>query len=328
MLPAESPSDDLDALPAFDAHTWIGTGKIFSASQTPLHVLYEKYNQLKIPDVHLVHFPALDLPVTQFTALLLPAQSTEIIITAAKIWFSKDEPCTDVTCLLARPIPHKDFLAALNKSFGQSWLDGSRSIIDQRYNDGRDRLPLWALTFWQKMAEVTEKQAAWKRSARWLDTEEAKIKRKDTTSNELQLARRELSILGWDVTMDYQRGGVSSSVLSALLSTVWLSDEHINMMMEDLGARLALDPDMSSRIIIASLAFQIQINNNAKVKTYTKNNSPLLYRYHQRIEEGLEKIYFPINVNGDHWIAGVIDLQAGSVGYGMNTCRSTLELYS
>jgi hypothetical protein len=134
MLPAESPPDDssneLDALPAFDAHTWIGTGKIFSVSEIPLHVLQEKYNQLEIPDNHLVHFPAVDLPVTQFTSLLLPTQSTEIITTVAKIWFSKDEPCTDVTCLLARPIPPKDFLAALGKSFGQSWLDGSRSISD------------------------------------------------------------------------------------------------------------------------------------------------------------------------------------------------------
>ena len=105
MLPAESPSNDVDTLPTFEAQMWIGTGKIFSASQIPLHVLHEKYNRLKIPDVHLVHFPAVDLPVTQFTALLLLVQSTEIITTAAKTWFSKDEPCTDVTCLLAQPIP-------------------------------------------------------------------------------------------------------------------------------------------------------------------------------------------------------------------------------
>jgi hypothetical protein len=91
MLTAESPSDDLQVDAPFDAHTWIGTGKLFSASQTPLHVLHEKYNQLKIPDVHLVHFPAVDLPVTQFTSLPLPAQSTEIITTAEGtpyIWHS------------------------------------------------------------------------------------------------------------------------------------------------------------------------------------------------------------------------------------------------
>ena len=135
-LPIESPPDDLDALPTFDAHEWIGTGKLFSVSQTPLHVLQEKHNQLKIPDIHLVHFPAVDLPITKFTVLHLPAQSREIITTAAKIWFSSEEPCTDVACLVARPVPPKDFLATLDQTFGQSWLDGSRSIIDQWYNDG------------------------------------------------------------------------------------------------------------------------------------------------------------------------------------------------
>jgi hypothetical protein len=47
-----APSDNLDALPAFLAEEWIGKGKTFSLSQTPLHVLQEKQNQLIIPDAH------------------------------------------------------------------------------------------------------------------------------------------------------------------------------------------------------------------------------------------------------------------------------------
>ena len=110
------------------------------------------------------------------------------------------------------------------------------------------------------------------------------------------------------------------------LRTVWLSDEHI---MEELAARLAVDLiQTASKVIIAPLAFQIQINNNAKVKTYTKNNSPLLHRYHKRIKEGVEKIYFLINVNGDHWIADVVDVQAQSVGYGTKQLNEDYKLYS
>ena len=99
------------------------------------------------------------------------------------------------------------------------------------------------------------------------------------------------------------------------------------MMMEELAARLAANPDIASKVIIAPLGFQIQINN-AKVKTYTKNNSPLLHRYHNRIKEGVEKIYFPININGDHWIAGVVDVQAQSVGYGMKQLNEVYNLHS
>ena len=39
-------------------------------------------------------------------------------------------------------------------------------------------------------------------------------------------------------------------------------------MMEELAARSAADPDLASKVIIAPLAFQTQIYNNAKVKTY------------------------------------------------------------
>ena len=92
---ASEEPNNLDTLPAFAAEKWIGTGKTFSFSQSPLHVLQEKHNQLMIPDGHLIHFPATDLPVTIFIELSLPKQSTEIITTATKIWFSKDIPCTE-----------------------------------------------------------------------------------------------------------------------------------------------------------------------------------------------------------------------------------------
>lgn len=50
------------------------------------------------------------------------------------------------------PIPNDDFLDKLNDDTGQAWLDGARSIIDQRFNDGRDRLLLCAVTYWREMS--------------------------------------------------------------------------------------------------------------------------------------------------------------------------------
>jgi hypothetical protein len=97
-LPKELPND-LDVLPAFDTKEWIGTGKIFSLSKNPLHVLIKKQKQIVIPDTHLHHFPPVALPATKFIELPLPIHSTEIIMTTPKIWFSKDSPCTDVICL-------------------------------------------------------------------------------------------------------------------------------------------------------------------------------------------------------------------------------------
>jgi len=123
-------------LPTFDTQERIGTGKTFSLSKIPLHVLIEKQKQIVIPDIHLHHFPPVALPVAKFIKLPLPIHSMEIITTAPKIWFSKDSSCTNVICLLKRPIPLKDFLAALDKSLGQAWLNSSKSVIDWWYNDG------------------------------------------------------------------------------------------------------------------------------------------------------------------------------------------------
>jgi hypothetical protein len=161
--------EDLDSLPPFNAREWIGVRKKYVLSEIPLQVHFQMRQQLVIPHAHLAHFPAVDLPVVKFIKLQLPVQSTEIITTTTKTWFSKDIPNLDTTTFFTRPIPVKTFLDSLASSFGQAWLDGSQSIVDQRYNDGRDRLPLWALAFWQKMAEIVEKQVLWKRSYRWLD---------------------------------------------------------------------------------------------------------------------------------------------------------------
>lgn len=236
-------------------------------------------------------------------------------MTSTKTWFSKATPNLDVTSFFTRPIPAKSFLDSLGSSFGQAWLDGSKSIVDQQYNDG---LPLWALAFWQKMVGIVEKQVLWRRSCRWLDSKAGKARGDNDLLDVIQSAHKKLSMtLGWDVPMHYQKGEITSSLLAILLSTAWLGDEHISMMMEELTARLALDPELSSKIIIAGLAFPVQINNNAKAKSYTKSNSCLLYCYQKQIEGGVGTIFFPLNVNEDHWIVGVINIPARAIGFGM-----------
>ena len=279
LLMEEEVPDNVDALPIFETQEWIGVGKKYTLSNIPLHVHFQKEWQLIIPKTYLIHFPAVNLPVTEFIEITLPTQSTEVIMTSTKVWFSKDPPHVNMAGFLTRPTPPKVFLDSLTNSFGQAWLDGSLSIVDQRYNDSRDHLPLWVLAFWQKMAGVVEKQVLWERSCWWLDSEDTKARGKDDISEKIQLARTQLSSLGWDIPMQYQRGMVSSSVVSTLLGTAWLGDEHVDIMMEELAARLALYPELASKVIIAPLAFQIQINHNAKVKTYMKNNSRLLHHY-------------------------------------------------
>ena len=74
----------------------------------------------------------------------------------------------DIATLKHRSVPNEDFLQELDSAFGQAWFDGARSIIDQRCNDAKERLPLWILTYWKKSTHAIRAQAAWVRSGDWL----------------------------------------------------------------------------------------------------------------------------------------------------------------
>ena len=63
----EEVPDNVDALPVqvFETQEWIGVRKKYILSDIPLHVHFQKGQQL-IPNTYLIHFPAVNLPVTEF----------------------------------------------------------------------------------------------------------------------------------------------------------------------------------------------------------------------------------------------------------------------
>ena len=66
----EEAPNNIDALPVFKTQEWISVGKKYILSDIPLHVHFQKEQQLIIPNTYLVHFPAVNLPVTEFIVLL------------------------------------------------------------------------------------------------------------------------------------------------------------------------------------------------------------------------------------------------------------------
>ena len=97
-------------------------------------------------------FPSSDLPVTKLLEFTLPKTSNGITGAKTKAWFSSEAPVTDTECLQTRPIPQEKILDQLLKDFGQAWFDGTKSVVDPRFNDGCDRLPLWT----NKLPETAE----------------------------------------------------------------------------------------------------------------------------------------------------------------------------
>ena len=288
--------------------------KQYPKTDTPYEVLWAREDRLKVPDLHLKHLPAPNLPVIQFLEHELPPQSAEIITTKAQSWYHCDMPTTDIHVLLKRPIPPAAFLHDLEKEFGQAWFDGARSIVDHRFNNSTDCFPLWVLTFWRKLSETVATRSNWRKGCQWLDSEENKTR--DVPTIDAVCATREiLASLGWNVRLTYLQSTVTSAHLATLLGTMWLNDDHIDMMMEELSKEVASNPSLTQKVIITKLFFAQQVLNvNGK---YTRKNAPLLCRYKKHIKDNdTEELYFPIHVNMNHWIAGCIHFKSRTINFG------------
>ncbi|KAJ7827971.1 hypothetical protein B0H14DRAFT_3719732 [Mycena olivaceomarginata] len=142
------------------------------------------------------------------------------------------------------------------------------------------------------MSAVIQQQAGWKRSIQWLDNERKKSQDNDT-KRFIDRARAELVTMGWNVPLTYGRQSISTLDLREFLGTVWLSTNNIDIMMEDLAERVASDPELAEKVIVAPLAFTNAVLG-ARKGEYTKGKAQLLHRYEGIVIGSLVLLIFRI----------------------------------
>ncbi|KAJ6618077.1 hypothetical protein B0H10DRAFT_2379381 [Mycena sp. CBHHK59/15] len=293
----------------FDPALWIGKNKKFPAEDAHPEVHAAFAEVLKMPESHASLVPGPNLPITAFLELALPQKSSAMVFSTPESWFSKDAPTAEVDCLRSRSIPPRQFLDDLTKKAGQAWLDGRTSIVDHRYNDGHDRLPFWSLTLWKEWLRVVDDQKMWRKSRDWITSELSKPNLGSVDEEALMTASSLLDTLGWDTKIG---SGWTTFNLALILSHAWLSDDHIDMMMADLSARVEADPELAAKVLITPLAFSNAVKDGANKKTYKREDTPLLARYEEHIKRtGVAQLYFPLHINNNHWIAGLVDFKQG-----------------
>ncbi|KAK6980928.1 hypothetical protein R3P38DRAFT_3376544 [Favolaschia claudopus] len=296
----------------FVASEWIGCGKVYS-QDTPWEVIQAKNAafELSAETIDFLAIPAPHLSVLDFAKQVLPRQSSELAYQESLLWFSKEEPTKNFGVLRdrTRTIPPRAVLNLLERKAPQLWLDGYRSISDPRYNEGTDRLPLWVLTFWKTMASLCEHQANWKRGLDWLNNEYRENKEEDTRVA-IDSARTALKTLGWNAPLAFGNQTMSTLCLQKFLGAVWLNSDCVDIMMEDLAARVESDTACTD-VIVATLAFARDIAG------LSKGRKPLPDRYAAQVNSGEKKrIVFPVNVGNCHWIGGMIDFSKGIIAFG------------
>ena len=224
----------VDAETIFKKSDWIGVNKKYQ--DVPPEVSDARNAVLQVPELHSKHlFPSGTLPVTKLLEFKLPKIMKSVTGTKTKVWFSTDAPITNTECLRTRPVPQEKVVDQLLNDFGQAWLDGAKSVVDPRFNDGHDRLPLWTLLAWKRMVVLIKEQEKWATSYRWLEKQRGQGKHGGETRKVVDEAFAALSTLAWKAEMKYCHRNTNTLCHSTLLGNGWLSDDHINMMMEELS---------------------------------------------------------------------------------------------
>jgi hypothetical protein len=146
--------EDIDQ--PFIEKDWIGRGQIYIDNTTtiPTFVIIARSKVAEIPqNVTSTHLPMANLSVMDFLSCELPRVSSELISSKTAVWFNPETQNIPVdSALLSWSIPSPEFIKQLEDALGQAWFDGVKSVVDQRFNDGRDCLPLWIISYWREVA--------------------------------------------------------------------------------------------------------------------------------------------------------------------------------
>jgi hypothetical protein len=293
----------------FHPSVWIGVGKEFSES-LPLEVLDEKQKILEIPKFFHHSLPPPSTRVCEFIRWALPFQSGDPGFHVSTEWFSNENPHTDPSILLARSIPPRSILEGLNATVGQVWLDGGRSIVDPRFNNGTERFPFWVLSLWNEAQKSIQYQNEWRRSDRWLSsiTHPAEV---------VSQAKGIVGRISWNEPL-YLRGATSLDLMG-FLGTPWLSDVQIDMMIDILNERMKTE-EHAEGAAIESTVFSQEITLVARGSK--KSMSKYLSRLANQIQgKHMKTLWFPIHINNSHWITGRVDFERRAFAFGELSAR-------
>jgi hypothetical protein len=308
---------DVEApIPVFNAKFWIGSRKKYpEISEIPPEVSAACKSILSVPQHVKQDLPKPQLSVIQFIRQDLPPQSTAIDTKKISQWFSKLAPSHNVASLMTRPIPPPNVLNDLDKAFGQQWFDGAQSICDPRYNNGTEYVPLWILTLWKDLSRMVSMQSTWRKSEAWLNRE---AQRGGEEAESMKKATMLLSAIGWDAPIHALGSSTTTAEFSKLLRAEWISDELMNMMMEDLSFQARTNPTTLPDIKIGTVPLLQAIVRVAQSKNYMKQSAPLLYRYECAVQSSeCSQLYLPAHVHGNHWVAIKVDFKKQEVSFGI-----------
>lgn len=299
---------------AWKDEEWIGQGRIYATFESTTTVVEQQKLLFSVPPRFDNVRARTDLSVMSLMGRL---ESVTQGGTAAEVsgrhLFSLEEPNTGLDNLFVSCIvPPSTVIQEMSRSFGQLWFDGkAKSIKDWTKEDVRYPLP--ALTIYREFDRALETRSLWVQARAWMTRGRQAL----TCEASNDLAKQLMFAFPWDANLSALGADASVTELFKMLGDVWLTDSHIDMLMQTLTDRLEHNAEASG-IVIAPCAFQMYLqlafaaHNNGSGRAF-----PVLERYRQWIESGKKAVmYFPGHVNGNHWVAWKISKGCATFGHG------------
>ncbi|KAF9065526.1 hypothetical protein BDP27DRAFT_1424723 [Rhodocollybia butyracea] len=239
----------------FHRNEWIKSGKTFH--NAPAYIVDTYECKLSIPFQVILLLPPPTMPIVQFCSLPLPVQSQSLNTFASHAWCS-DSPSTmsveDCFHIVTHcSIPSQEVLEMLKDDTGQQWLDGAKSIVDPRYNKGRDLLPFMVLQLWKELARMYKAQKEWKESYKNVQ----KAIQDENVSMYFLSPGAVFDQHGWDMELWLGQWTFTTLSFTRLLRPVMIDDDTTQAMNHILNVWLAESDFLKTKHYLAPSRFAL-----------------------------------------------------------------------
>jgi hypothetical protein len=228
-----------------------------------------------------------------------------------------------ISILHHSPIPTASDICSIRKSSHKAWLTGVQSIRIPKKESANsahvvDALPLWVVTYWDKVLEAQLSFRGWNLARVWV---------KNTRAEEIEDKRVKDDVL-WLFKQLLWQGGLSGfnapepiESLRTYLSTDWFLATHQDQMMELLNLEADQHPSLEFNTIFTGVVFFdsiIQGYENWGKEVYLESKGLSATRaIGKELESGIRSMVAGIvHINGNHWVAVVIEFKKRIVYFG------------
>ncbi|CAA7260791.1 unnamed protein product [Cyclocybe aegerita] len=328
-LPASTPSNVMALPTAPDNPAWRNHGHTFDS--LPANVKAYVCRQLEIPkEYERTLFPNPQLSIIDFVYTFTPPpacpdqkQNMYQLPTGHSFFQTGLPDLGDVLALIRVMVPPKRIIAELLKEAKQKWLDGhsSLSVLGEAL-----LIPLWVLSFWTHILfDILPVHRDWQISLEWLRHDEFKL-----FQGQVQDAIHALSALPWSGYLSPMSSSTSSmsllkSTLSLFLSCKWLSNKNTDQMTHLLQKGVEGSKSHSNIIFLSNqmgrTIINLYLNEKSGKSKYNPDGGEHFQRFGARLS-GSSRIAGIIHVNGNHWVAVIVDVGEEKFWYGDPARRS------